>query len=111
MKELQRSFRLRVLLCLVDTEDAVVPLAEVARAAIGYEFTLLCAWSSAECARYLETLKRCTRLVGRRLQEIIQQLLVDETKAKDGSGGAGSAPPSRCLRQQPGELRLRLRAN
>ena len=29
------------------------------RAAIGNECTLVCAWSHQECARYLETFKRC----------------------------------------------------
>lgn len=58
MKELGRAFKLRVLLVYVDTEDAVEPLAAVTRAAIGNEFTLLCGFTAAECARYLETLKR-----------------------------------------------------
>lgn len=58
MKELPKSYRLRVLLVHVDTEDAVEPLAQVTRAAIGNDFTLLCGFSNAECARYLETLKR-----------------------------------------------------
>ncbi|GAB4816153.1 hypothetical protein N2152v2_003199 [Parachlorella kessleri] len=57
LRELQRSFRLRVVLCHVDTEDAVEPLAQVTRAAIGNECTLICAWSNQECARYLETFK------------------------------------------------------
>ena len=29
VKALQRAYRLRILLCYVDTEDAVAPLAEV----------------------------------------------------------------------------------
>ncbi|KAL4426156.1 hypothetical protein ABPG77_007438 [Micractinium sp. CCAP 211/92] len=57
IKELQRSFRLRLILCHVDTEDAVEPLAQVTRAAIGNDFTLICGWSNQECARYLETFK------------------------------------------------------
>ncbi|KAL4443921.1 hypothetical protein ABPG75_011658 [Micractinium tetrahymenae] len=57
IKELQRSFRLRIILCHVDTDDAVEPLAQVTRAAIGNDFTLICGWSNQECARYLETFK------------------------------------------------------
>jgi DNA excision repair protein ERCC-1 len=57
IKEIGRAYRLRVLLVHVDTEDAVEPLAQVTRAAIGNEFTLLCGFSNPECARYLETLK------------------------------------------------------
>ena len=34
------------------------PLAQVTRAAIGNECTLICGWSNQECARYLETFKR-----------------------------------------------------
>lgn len=45
LKELQRSFRLRVLLCHVDVEDAVAPLATVTKVAIANECTLFCAWS------------------------------------------------------------------
>lgn len=59
IKSLQRAFRLRVILCHIDTEDAVEPLAQVTRAAIGNECTLLCAFSTAEAAKYLEILKAC----------------------------------------------------
>ena len=58
MKELPKSYRLRILLVHVDTEDAVEPLAQVTRAAIGNDFTLFCGFNNAECARYLEILKR-----------------------------------------------------
>ena len=34
------------------------PLAQVTRAAIGNDCTLICGWSNQECARYLETFKR-----------------------------------------------------
>ena len=57
IKEIGRAYRLRVLLVHVDTEDSVEPLAQVTRAAIGNEFTLLCGFSNPECGRYLETLK------------------------------------------------------
>ncbi|EFN59249.1 hypothetical protein CHLNCDRAFT_19196 [Chlorella variabilis] len=57
IKELQRSYRLSIIMCHVDTEDAVEPLAQVTRAAIGNDCTLVCGWSNQECARYLETFK------------------------------------------------------
>ena len=45
IKELQRAYRLRVLLCYVDTEDAVDPLAQVTKAALLNDCTLFCAWT------------------------------------------------------------------
>ncbi len=45
IKELQKSFRLRLLLCHVDVDDVVQPLAQVIRAALLNEVTLICAWS------------------------------------------------------------------
>jgi hypothetical protein len=45
IKELQRSFRLRLLLCHVDVDDVVEPLSQVIRAALLNEVTLICAWS------------------------------------------------------------------
>ncbi|KAK9820143.1 hypothetical protein WJX72_006617 [[Myrmecia] bisecta] len=57
IRELQRSFRLRVLLCHVDVEDVVRPLEQVTKAALLNDCTLICAWSPEECARYLETYK------------------------------------------------------
>ncbi|DBA74246.1 hypothetical protein WJX77_006298 [Trebouxia sp. C0004] len=57
IKELQRSFRLRLLICHIDVEDVVEPLAQVIKAALLNEVTLICGWSPEECARYLETYK------------------------------------------------------
>jgi DNA repair protein Rad10 len=57
LRELGRAFRLRVVLVLVDAEDAAAPLADVTRACIAHEATLICAFSAQEAARYLETLK------------------------------------------------------
>ncbi len=45
IKELQRAYRLRVLLCHVDVDDAVDPLAQVTKAALLNDCTLFCAWS------------------------------------------------------------------
>lgn len=52
-----RNYRLRVLLVLVDDETNTTALQELNRIAFMTNFTLICAWSNIECARYLETLK------------------------------------------------------
>lgn len=57
IRELLKSFRLRIVLCFVDVEDVVKPLHEVTKTALLHDCTLLCAWSLEECARYLETIK------------------------------------------------------
>ena len=57
LKELQRAFRVRVLLCHVDVEDVVAPLAQVTRAALLNECTLICAWSPEVSARKLRFCK------------------------------------------------------
>lgn len=57
MRELQRSYTLRVILCHVDVEDMIAPLEEVTSAALHNRFTLVCCFSVLECARYLETYK------------------------------------------------------
>eukprot|EP01018_Ginkgo_biloba_P032655 Gb_16136 [translate_table: standard] len=57
IRELQKSFKLRVVLCHVDVEDVIKPLHEVTRTALLHDCTLLCGWSVEECARYLETIK------------------------------------------------------
>ncbi|XP_041018878.1 DNA excision repair protein ERCC-1 [Juglans microcarpa x Juglans regia] len=57
IRELQKNFKLRIVLCHVDVEDAVKPLLEVTKTALLHDCTLLCAWSLEECGRYLETIK------------------------------------------------------
>ncbi|KAJ4957724.1 hypothetical protein NE237_024835 [Protea cynaroides] len=57
IRELQKNFKLRVVLCHVDVEDVIKPLQEVTRTALLHDCTLLCAWSLEECGRYLETIK------------------------------------------------------
>lgn len=57
IRELLKSFRLRIILCYVDVEDVVKPLHEVTKTALLHDCSLLCAWSLEECARYLETVK------------------------------------------------------
>ncbi|KAH0762748.1 hypothetical protein KY290_018821 [Solanum tuberosum] len=57
IKELQKNFRLRIILCHVDVEDVIKPLLEVTRTSLLHDCTLLCGWSLEECGRYLETVK------------------------------------------------------
>ncbi|XP_022159708.1 DNA excision repair protein ERCC-1 isoform X2 [Momordica charantia] len=57
IRELQKNFKLCVVLCHVDVEDVVKPLLEVTKTALLHDCTLLCAWSLEECGRYLETIK------------------------------------------------------
>ncbi|KAI0520543.1 hypothetical protein KFK09_008019 [Dendrobium nobile] len=57
IRELQKVFKLRVILCHIDVEDVTKPLLEVTRTAMFHDCTLLCGWSLEECGRYLETIK------------------------------------------------------
>ncbi|KAJ9131503.1 hypothetical protein P3X46_035158 [Hevea brasiliensis] len=57
IRELQKNYKLRIVLCHVDVEDVVKPLLEVTKTALLHDCTLLCAWSLEECGRYLETIK------------------------------------------------------
>ncbi|KAG9153307.1 hypothetical protein Leryth_018024 [Lithospermum erythrorhizon] len=57
IRELQKNYRLRVVLCHVDVEDVIKPLLEVTKTALLHDCTLLCGWSLEECGRYLETFK------------------------------------------------------
>ncbi|EXB56542.1 DNA excision repair protein ERCC-1 [Morus notabilis] len=57
IRELQKNFKLSVVLCHVDVEDVVKPLLEVTKTALLHDCTLLCGWSLEECGRYLETIK------------------------------------------------------
>ena len=52
-----RNFRLRVLLVFVDDENNQTTLQELNKIAFACDFTLILAWSNAECARYIETFK------------------------------------------------------
>lgn len=45
ISRLQRSFRVTVVLCHVDVEDVVRPLADVTKIAVRNGCTLICAWS------------------------------------------------------------------
>lgn len=45
IRELQRAFTLRLLLCHVDIDDVVQPLGHIIKAALLNHMTLVCAWS------------------------------------------------------------------
>lgn len=57
IRELQKKFKLRVVLCHIDVEDVVKPLLEITKTSMLHDCTLLCGWSLEECGRYLETIK------------------------------------------------------
>ena len=57
LRELHAGHALRLVLLLVDQEHAERPVLEVTRTALAHDCTALLAWSPAEAARYLETLR------------------------------------------------------
>lgn len=61
VRELPQGFNLRLVLLLADSEDAEKPILDVTRLALSHECTVLVAWTVAESARYLETLKAYSR--------------------------------------------------
>jgi len=74
MNSVKTAYRTRVLLCYVDMEDPAGPLELVTKAAFINNWSLICAWSSEEMARYLETFKAfenkgADSLMGERVEE------------------------------------------
>jgi len=59
IKELQRSFRLRLLICHIDVEDVVEPLAQVIKAALLNEVTLICGWSPEVWVESMHVTNHC----------------------------------------------------
>jgi DNA excision repair protein ERCC-1 len=57
IKELGRSYKLRILLVLVDDDNNVRSLQELNKLCFSTDVTLILAWNNEECARYLETFK------------------------------------------------------
>lgn len=57
IRELQKEYRLRVILCLVDVEDASKLLLSLTKLAYDNKCTLILTWSVEEAARYIETYK------------------------------------------------------
>ncbi|KAF8930819.1 ssDNA endonuclease and repair protein rad10 [Dissophora ornata] len=54
---LGKTFVLRILLVLVDVDTHQRDIRELTRVAMVNEFTIVCAWSNEEAARYIETYK------------------------------------------------------
>lgn len=61
LRELSPAYSLRIVLLHVDSEDAEKPVLNVTKLATAHDCTVLLAWSVAEAARYLETLKAYAR--------------------------------------------------
>mmetsp|Transcript_32237 Transcript_32237/g.49854 ORF Transcript_32237/g.49854 Transcript_32237/m.49854 type:complete len:379 (-) Transcript_32237:184-1320(-) len=57
IRELKGSFKLRVLLVLVDVDDSEAQLSNLSRSCVQDDMSLLLAFSEEEAARYLEALK------------------------------------------------------
>lgn len=57
IQQLGKSYKLRVLLCLVDIESHQKALVELSKTSVVNDLTLICAWSPGEAARYLESYK------------------------------------------------------
>jgi DNA excision repair protein ERCC-1 len=57
MAAIQYAYRTRIVLVHVDVDDAERALEDVTRIAFVHNWTLVCAWTSQECARYLETFR------------------------------------------------------
>eukprot|EP00164_Ancoracysta_twista_P008498 GFYU01012316.1.p1 GENE.GFYU01012316.1~~GFYU01012316.1.p1 ORF type:complete len:431 (-),score=36.24 GFYU01012316.1:270-1427(-) len=57
IRELQRDFRIRLVICLVDVADSVQPIQTITKTTFMNNCTLLLAWSLPEAARYLETFR------------------------------------------------------
>ena len=53
MKQLQRAYTLTVLLVHVDVEEVIQPLADITKAAVLHDCTLVCAWSNEVGPRVL----------------------------------------------------------
>ncbi|GAY49166.1 hypothetical protein CUMW_117190, partial [Citrus unshiu] len=52
IRELQKNFMLRFVLCHVDVEDVVKPLLKVTKTTLLHDCTLLCAWRNKIMSRY-----------------------------------------------------------
>ncbi|KAJ2700775.1 hypothetical protein FB645_004864 [Coemansia sp. IMI 203386] len=75
---LGKSFRVRVLLVHVDTEDSKLPLREINRSALLGDMTMLLAWSLEEAGRYIESLK----MFENRQPDIIKERVEDSHMAR-----------------------------
>ena len=60
---------LKVVLCLCDNQDPVSAIAGITKIMLPFKWTLLCAWSNEEAARYLETFKKMENANASSIQE------------------------------------------
>lgn len=72
MRQLGSKFNLSIVLCLVDVEGSTQPLEELMLLCTNMGFTLICAWSLAEAARYLETYKAYENKGAKIIKEQVQ---------------------------------------
>ena len=99
IKALQRAFR-TFLLCHCDVEDPVNPLAQVSKAAIDHNCTLIVAFSDLECARYLELLKAYENKTAESLQPRIES----EHTARCALARLNNITPDRWHTRQQNDL-------
>ncbi len=57
MRTLDRGFKHRILLVLMDMQDSAEFMLQITRLCVQHDFTMLCAFTMPEAARYLETLQ------------------------------------------------------
>ena len=57
IKELNNSYKLKILLVLVDIEDNTKQLSDLNKISFSYGLTLVLSWSKEEAARYLESFR------------------------------------------------------
>jgi DNA excision repair protein ERCC-1 len=60
---------LKVVLCLCDIPDPVSALESITKVMLQFKWTLMCAWSNEEAARYLETFKKMENTSAASIQE------------------------------------------
>lgn len=70
--EVGKSFRLRILLALVDDDSCLKSLLELNKIAFVSDFSLILAWSNEEAARYIETLKSYENKSSSSIQEKVE---------------------------------------
>lgn len=89
IQHLKKYYRVRILLCLVDLEDADIPLQEVTQLAFQNSMSLFLAWSYAEAGRILQLFKQW----GDKPPDIIQSRL-EQSTSKDRFADVLTAIPS-----------------
>ncbi|KAI9604873.1 hypothetical protein H4Q26_002843 [Puccinia striiformis f. sp. tritici PST-130] len=57
LKELNKAYDLKILLCLCDSDDHELVLKDITKTCMVNEFTLMVGWSNSEIARYIQLFK------------------------------------------------------